>query len=163
MYDIFYEQSAALGADAAARDRYAACCLSNMKVLFPNGLRDFNGDMPDSVKIAVMKMGAACAKDFRNSVNKWEPEIVNQLKLTFYSYPEVKLLKDTVKAEYVDCLALKVIAQFPNGVAKGDEKAFRDCVVSARKECMKLLANKYEKLRKTKVPPLPATADTVAR
>jgi hypothetical protein len=148
VYDVFYTRASSIATDEATKKQFADCCVSKVKELFPNGLANFNPNMSDSTKVAIMQIGADCAKTFESHVNIWEPAVIKQLKLQFYSYPETKLLTESAKAEYVDCIAFKVQAEFPNGLGDSKPQVFKDFIEKSRVECMKLIANKYQKLNK---------------
>lgn len=147
IYDVFYTQSSSFNTTDSVRREFSSCCVIKMKAMFPNGLSGM-GQMTDSVKVAVMKMGAECSKVITKNINIWQPEVVEQLKLQFYSYPEIKLLPQNVKKEYVDCLSFKVTTHFPNGLGdSSSKKDLKKVIEKARNGCLVLVANKYEKLK----------------
>nr|WP_294946975.1 hypothetical protein [uncultured Mucilaginibacter sp.] len=148
MYDTFYQGASGLGSDEDERAQYAACCLHQMKALFPEGLGSVGSEVSDSIKVAVMKIGADCAKNLQRNhppVSVWNADLVKQMKLRFYSYQEAKLMPGSMKDDYVDCLAFEVMAKFPNGPQKDNDKAFIAGILAARKHCSKLVLNKYQK------------------
>jgi len=147
MYDVFYTQSGTFNTTDSVRREFSSCCLIKMKAMFPNGLSGME-QMTDSVKIAVMKMGADCSKIVTKSIDIWQPEVVQQLKLQFYSYPEIKLLPQNVKKEYVDCLSFKVTTHFSHGLTDSSaKKDLKKVIEKARNGCLVMIANKYEKLK----------------
>ncbi|HEX8023470.1 hypothetical protein [Mucilaginibacter sp.] len=147
MYDVFYTQSSAFNTTDSVRREFSSCCLIKMKAMFPNGLSGME-QMTDSVKIAVMKMGADCSKIVTKNIDIWQPEVVQQLKLQFYSYPEIKLLPQNVKKEYVDCLSFKVTTHFSHGLTDSSaKKDLKKVIEKARNGCLVMIANKYEKLK----------------
>lgn len=150
MYDVFYVQASNFSDDETAKKEYSDCCLSKMKELFPNGISNMESQMNDNVKVSIMKMGAECSKTFKNHINIWQPEVVKQLKLQFYSFEETKLLPVGVKKEYVDCISFKIVAKFPNGLNDSDKKPLKQFIQESRKECLKLVLNKYQKLKQNK-------------
>jgi len=147
MRGVFYTQAANIGAaDDSAKSAYADCCVEKMKALFPKGLSSMNpNEMNDSTKIAVMHIGATCSGEIIKRINVWQPEVVQQLKLQFYSYPEIKSLPKAAKSEYVDCLAFKVKTQFPTGLKQAGKDSVKNFIEKARTDCLKLLVNKYKK------------------
>lgn len=147
MRGVFYTQAANIGAAGdSAKSAYADCCVEKMKALFPKGLSTMNpNEMSDSTKIAVMHIGAECSGEIIKHINVWQPEVVQQLKLQFYSYPEIKLLPKAAKSEYVDCLAFKVKTRFPTGLGQAGKDSVKKFIEKARTDCLKLLVNKYKK------------------
>lgn len=151
MHDVFYTQAANLTTNETEKQQYADCCLAKMKEMFPNGIGNLGTEMNDSVKIAIMKMGAECSKSFTNHTNIWQPEVIQQLKLQFYSLKETQLLPPTMRKEYVDCIAFKVITKFPTGLDSNVNKdTLKSTIEKARKDCLTLLVNKYRKLKPKK-------------
>jgi len=149
MRDVFYIQASNLTTNENEKQQYAYCCLSKMKEMFPNGIGNLGNEMNDSVKIAVMKMGAECSKSFASHTNIWEPEVIQQLKLQFYSLKETQLLPPAMRKEYVDCMAFKVITKFPTGLDNNVNKdTLKSTIEKARKDCLTLLVNKYRKQKK---------------
>jgi hypothetical protein len=147
MYDVFYTQSGTFNTTDSVRREFSSCCLIKMKAMFPNGLSGME-QMTDSVKVAVMKMGADCSKIVTKNIDIWQPEVVQQLKLQFYSYPEIKLLPQNVKKEYVDCLSFKVTTHFSHGLSDSStKKDLKKVIEKARNGCLVMIANKYEKLK----------------
>lgn len=153
VYDIFYMQSARLTTNDDERKQFADCCLAKMKELFPNGIADIGTQMSDSVKVAVMKMGAGCSMVIKSPITVWSPELMQQLKLQFYSYAETKLLPDDAKKEYVDCLAFKITTEYPNGISGVQKDSLKKTITKARESCLKLVANKYQKLKHKNLKP----------
>ena len=147
MRDIFYTQTQRITTNEQEKNDYADCCMSKIKEIFPNGISGMGADMSDSVKIAILKMGTDCAKSFQSFTNAWEPVVVEQLKLTIYSYAETKLLPQKMKQEYVDCLAYKIIAKFPKGLQGAGKDSIKNFLNTERTKCLKLLTNKYGKLK----------------
>lgn len=147
IYDVFYTQSSTFSTTDSLRREFASCCLTKIKAMFPNGLSSM-GQMTDSVKVAAMKMGAECSKVITKNIDIWQPEVVQQLKLQFYSYPEIKLLPKNVKKEYVDCLSFKVTTHFSRGLSDSStKKDLKKVIEKARNGCLVMIANKYEKLK----------------
>ncbi|MDB4920074.1 hypothetical protein [Mucilaginibacter sp.] len=152
MYDVFYQQSASFTTDENAKKEYADCCLAKIKQLFPKGISNMESQMSDSVKIVIMKMGSECALSFKSHINIWQPEVIQQLKLQFYSYAETKLLPENIKKEYVDCIAFKVMTKFPNGFEGNNNKdTLKNVIQKARKDCLKLIINKFQKLKQQRL------------
>lgn len=145
MADVFYTQAGNMTNNTKAKRAYADCCLSKMKEMFPKGISNIGNEMTDSMKVSIMKMGAECAGVLQHTVNIWEPEAENQLKLRLYSFDEIKMLPANMKKEYVDCIAFKVTAEFPNGLNdnKG-KKELEKFINKARSECIKMLGKKYD-------------------
>ncbi len=77
--------------------------------MFPDSVPNLQGSMPDSLITAITKMGEDCAISFKKEQAIWQPILIEQLKLQFYSFPETKMLPQGAKKEYVDCLALRVV------------------------------------------------------
>jgi hypothetical protein len=150
MYDVFYTRASGMATNEETKQQFAKCCVDKMKQMFPEGVSSIKADMSDSVKVAVMKMGAECAKTFEDHVNIWQPEVIKQLKLQLYSYPETKMLPENMKAEYVDCVAFDVRTEFPNGLGDQDKAALKKFIEKSRTHCLKLLLNKYQKNKATK-------------
>lgn len=151
MYDVFYSQSAGLTTSEKARKVYSDCCVSKMKELFPKGISNIESQMSDSVKIAIMQMGVECSKALEHHLNIWQPEVKDQLKLKLYSLEETKLLPESVRKEYVDCIAFKVTAEFPNGLNEEKNKvALQQFIQKSRTACLVLVSNKYPDLKKGK-------------
>jgi hypothetical protein len=151
MHEVFYMQSEKFTTDEGEKQQYADCCLSKMKELFPRGIGNIDKQMNDSTKIAIMKMGVECSKSFVNHKNIWQPEVIQQLKLQFYSYPETKLLPAAAKQEYADCISFKVVSGFPNGFDGNSNKdTLKQVIQKARKDCLVLVLNKYKKLKRAK-------------
>jgi len=159
MKNLFYEQAARLTTDEHEKKEYADCCLDKMKQLFPNGLVGASL-MTDSMQAAALKMGADCAKVFKKNQDIqtiWTPDVDKQLRLQFYSLPEVKLLPKETREEYVNCLAFKIEDKFPKGFSTDSGKiAFKKFNMKARTACLKLILNKYQKAKKVRL-------DTVAK
>jgi hypothetical protein len=152
MYDVFYQQSSSFTTDENAKKEYADCCLAKIKQLFPKGISNVESQMSDSVKIVIMKMGTECAQSFKSHINIWQPEVIQQLKLQFYSYAETKLLPENIKKEYVDCIAFKVMTKFPNGFEGNNNKdTLKNVIQKARKDCLKLIVNKFQKLKQQRL------------
>ncbi|MDB5089440.1 MAG: hypothetical protein JWR09_3434 [Mucilaginibacter sp.] len=151
MRDVFYQQSASFTTDESAKNEYADCCLSKIKELFPKGFSNIESQMNDSVKIVIMKMGTECAQSFKNHINIWQPEAIQQLKLQIYSYAETKLLPENVKKEYVDCIAFKVMTKFPNGFEGNNKDTLKNAIQKDRKDCLKLIVNKFQKLKQRRL------------
>ncbi|MDP9080779.1 MAG: hypothetical protein M3O71_25460 [Bacteroidota bacterium] len=148
MRDVFYSQAANIVTDDSSKAAYADCAVSKIKALFPNGLASMNlTEMTDSVKIAIMKIGAECSSELTKRINVWQPELVQQLKLQLYSYPETKLLPAAAKPEYVDCLAFRIKAQFPKGLSVAGKDSVKKFIEKARTGCLILVVNKYKKRR----------------
>jgi len=146
MREVFYTQAANIAADDSSKSAYADCCVEKIKVLFPKGLSSMNAsEMSDSTKIAIMRIGAECSAALTKNINIWQPEVVQQLKLQFYSYPEIKLLPAAAKTEYIDCLAFKVETHFPTGLGKANQDSLKKFIEKARTGCLRLVANKYKK------------------
>ncbi|WEK20882.1 MAG: hypothetical protein P0Y49_07000 [Candidatus Pedobacter colombiensis] len=144
MTDVFYTQAANLTDNARAKRAYAECCLSKMKEMFPKGISNIGNEMTDSMKVSVMKMGAECAGVLQHTVNIWEPDVTNQLKLQLYALDEIKMLPPKMKTEYVDCIAFKVTEAFPNGLkANQGKKELQKFIDKARHECVELIGRKY--------------------
>ncbi|AYL96771.1 hypothetical protein [Mucilaginibacter celer] len=148
MYNLFYEKAAQFTNNDDERKQFSACCMIKLKALLPNGITGTEL-MTDSVKAAAIKMGLECSKNIHSQLNIWQPEVVQQLKLQFYSYPEVKLLPANVKKEYVDCLAFRVTTDYPTatGADSIDSKKLKRVVEKARNGCLVLIANKFNKLK----------------
>jgi hypothetical protein len=147
MRDIFYTQSGRITTNEQEKNDYADCCMSKIKELFPNGVSGMGNEMSDSLKIAILKMGTDCAKSLQSITNPWQPVVVEQLKLDIYSYAETKLLPQKMKQEYVDCLAYKIIAKFPKGLLGAGKDSLKSFLNAERTKCLKLIANKYGKLK----------------
>lgn len=147
MRDVFYTQAEKIGAiDDSSKSAYAGCCVEKIKALFPKGLSSMNpAEMTDSTKIAIMRIGAECSGEIVKRMNVWQPEVLQQLKLQFYSYPETKLLPTAAKSEYVDCLAFKVKTEYPTGLNTANKDSVKKFIEKARTGCLKLIANKYKK------------------
>ncbi len=147
--DVFYTQAKNLTNDENAKKQYADCCLAKVKELFPHGFANLDKQLNDSVKVSIMKIGAECSKAF----NIWTPDAKQDIKLQFYSYPETKALPYAVQTEYADCLAYKVTTRFPKGLGDDSEaeKTYRHFIDSARKDCLRLIANKYQKIKQKKI------------
>ena len=107
--------------------------------------------MNDSVKIVIMKMGTECAQSFKKHINIWQPEVIQQLKLQIYSYAETKLLPENVKKEYVDCIAFKVMTDFPNGFEGNNKDTLKNAIQKDRNDCLKLIVNKFQKLKQRRL------------
>jgi hypothetical protein len=146
MRDVFYTQISNIAVNDSAKKEYVDCCFAKIKEMFPNGLSSMKPDeMTDSTKIAMVKQCAECAAILTKQINVWQPDIVQQLKLQFYSYPEVKQLPEAAKSEYVDCLTFKVKTQFPSGLSKAGKDSVKSFIEKARRGCLILVANKYKK------------------
>ncbi|MDB5155916.1 MAG: hypothetical protein JWR50_623 [Mucilaginibacter sp.] len=156
MKNLFYQQASRLTTDEYEKNEYADCCLDKMKELFPNGPAGA-ALMTDSMQAAALKMGADCAKVFKKNQNIWTPDVDKQLRLQFYSLPEVKLLPKETREEYVNCLAFKIEDRFPTGFSTDSgKKEFKKFNEKARTSCLKLIVNKYQKAKKIKL-------DTIAK
>lgn len=147
MHDVFYTQSARFTTSEAEKNEYSDCCLSKIKELFPNGIASMGADMSDSVKVAIMRMGTECARSFKSLTDPWQPVVVEQLKLTIYSDAVAKLLPQKMKQEYVDCISYKIIGKFPKGLKSSNRDSLKIFMKAERKKCLKLLVNKYGKLK----------------
>jgi hypothetical protein len=112
--NVFYQQASRVTTDEILIQKYTDCCISKMKEVFPNGIGSLGSDMPDSTKAKMIRMTTDCARLLRTS-NIWDAETKKQFGLTLYSLPEVKLLPQDIKAEYIDCIVFKVTAKFPDG------------------------------------------------
>lgn len=145
MTDVFYTQAANMTNDERAKRAYADCCLSKIKEMFPKGISNLGKEMTDSMKVSVMKMGAECAGVLQHTLNIWQPDAENQLKLQLYALDETKMLPPKVKKEYVDCIAFKVTAKFPNGFKEHEgKKELQKVINKARHECIELIGRKYD-------------------
>lgn len=153
MRDVFYAQSARLAINETERNQFADCCLEKMKDLFPNGISSMDANMSDSVKVAIMKMGADCVTPLKSDLNIWSPDVIEQFKLNVYSAPETKLLPQKMKKEYVDCITYKVMAKFPQGLKEGGKDSLKAFLKIERTKCLKLLINKYGKTAKNRSTP----------
>ncbi len=152
MHEVFYMQSEKYTTDEYEKQQYADCCLSKMKELFPYGIANMDKQMNDSMKVAVMKMGVECSKSFVNHKNIWQPEVIQQLKLQVYSYPETKLLPEEAKKEYVDCISFKVVSKFPTGLSGNSNRdTLKKVIQKGRKDCLALILYKYKKISKKKI------------
>ncbi len=146
MREVFYTQAEKIAADDSSKSAYADCCVEKIKMLFPKGLSSMNAsEMNDSTKIAIMRIGAECSAALTKNINIWQPEVVKQLKLQFYSYPEIKLLPAAAKTEYIDCLAFKIETHFPTGLGQANQDSLKKFIEKARTGCLRLVANKYKK------------------
>jgi len=146
MYDMFFEQAAKLTPDDGLQRSYAVCCVAKMKELFPKGIGSITPEtMTDSVRMAVMKMGAECASSITGGkAYTWTPDELRQLKLPMYSYPETKDMSDSAKQDYVDCIALKITSKFSDGIDKVNKEDLKKIIENARNECFKMVSNKYK-------------------
>jgi hypothetical protein len=146
MRDVFYTQIQTLNASDSAKRAYADCCFDKIKEMFPNGLSSLNPEqMTDSVKIAFMKECAKCSAVLTRTVDIWTPELIQQLKLKFYAYPEIKLIPEAAKSEYVDCLTFRVKTRFPNGMSTPGKDSIKKFIEKAREGCLISITNKYKK------------------
>jgi hypothetical protein len=148
--DVLYTQTSNITASVAisdsAKNAYVDCCFAKIKELFPEGLSGMeHGKITDSTKIALMKACANCTTILTKQIDVWQPEVVQQLKLQLYSYPEVKFLPKAAKSEYVDCLTFKIKTRFPKGLKVAGKDSVKKVIEKAREECVRLLTNKYGK------------------
>lgn len=158
VYNRYYEQAGSAHISKNIRAEYAACCVGKIKAMFPNGLSGIN----DIIKIKAMKIDADCAESIGHNFKLWQPEFAKLLRKKFYAFPEVKLLPEGARAGFVDCLTDKVIAKFPNGVTKEQEKALKDMMAAARQECVITAIEKYTKPRTKEKQRLPDVKDTAS-
>ena len=142
MRDVFYQQSAKVTSNEQEKNQFADCCMEKMKAMFPNGVSGIETKLTDSVRIAIMKMGSSCALSLK-SLGVWNAQVVEQVKLAIYSYPDTKMLPQKMKKEYVDCLTFKIEAKFPNGIKESTKDSLKKFIKAERPKCLNLLVNKY--------------------
>jgi hypothetical protein len=148
---MLYTQSGKFTSDSAERSAYVECCMEKIHQLFPDTVPSMQTGVSDSLLTAMGKIGQDCAVAFKKEQQPWQPVVVEQLKLRFYSLPEIKLLPQSAQKEYVDCLMYGVIAKFPNGLKAGSKDSLKAYMLQQRKNCIKLIANKYSKLTRDKL------------
>ncbi len=165
MYEMYYRQTADFPTDEQTKKQYTWCCVNKIKELFPLGLADITERMNDSTRLAIMRAGADCAMGMKHKMNIWNEETLKQLKLQFYSYPEIKYLPKKSKDEYVDCLAFEVKTTYPNGLGEDStakkQSDLKKTIEKARTHCLKLVINKLTQTKEMKA--LPKSADTAGR
>jgi hypothetical protein len=130
LYEILYNSSKQLLKEDAQRQEWANCSVSKLKAALPNGI----GSVPqDSITRLANKIGFSCVQSLKNPVYLWSPMLVERIKLTVLNKPEMRIYRDDVKSQLVDCLMAKLQKQFSDGftdelIKQQAEKMSKDCI-----------------------------------
>lgn len=124
-----------LGLDKGQKKEFTDCCLSKLKLKFPQGIAQIP---QDSVNRFGKEIGKECYRQLANKNLSWTKKFEELMKTYYMNAPELQKVDTKIRAAYIDCLIEKLKIKYPAGL---DHKLpdielqpiIEECVASIKK------------------------------